>query len=206
MKGRKKCLNFAPEYSQKSFTVPVVWVDVTWDPYVIGPAWVKPWLEDPCSREGQKKVTPVSSQRSYSHSHRLVLSAQERKFNAHASSTWSESAWQRINASSRPIGQIERERESRRLFHGTIQLERMALITSLEIPRMFGDDRLGCEASFLKILNQIWGIFNNARPSHLNFDSGLLDKDCLFTFIIFHGQYLIDRHMPWLKVLRFWAI
>ena len=34
-----------------------------------------------------------------------------------------------------------------------------------------------------------------ARPSYLNFESGLLDKDCLFTFIIFHGQYLIDTHI-----------
>ena len=34
-----------------------------------------------------------------------------------------------------------------------------------------------------------------ARPSYLNFESGLLDKDCLFTFIIFHGHYLIDTHI-----------
>ena len=30
--------------------------------------------------------------------------------------------------------------------------------------------------------------------SYLNFESGLLDKDYLFTIIIFHGHALLDRH------------
>ena len=54
-----------------------------------------------------------------------------------------------------PVGQRERERESRLRFMVALQLDPMAFIISLEIPRMFADDRLGCEASFLKILNQI---------------------------------------------------
>ena len=34
--------------------------------------------------------------------------------------------------------------------------------------------------------------------SYLNYDSGLLiDKDCLFTFIIFHGQYLTHIWHKW---------
>ena len=60
-------------------------------------------------------------------------------------------------ASCRPIGQRERERakESRLRFMVVLQLDPMDFIISLEIPRMFGDDRLCCEASFLKIVNQI---------------------------------------------------
>ena len=49
----------------------------------------------------------------------------------------------------------EREREPVTLHGSTLQLDPMAFIISLEIPRMFGDDRLCCEESFLKIVNQI---------------------------------------------------
>ena len=45
--------------------------------------------------------------------------------------------------------------------------------------------------------------------SYLNFDSGLLiDKDCLFTFIIFHGQYLTHIWHKWrfqkILSMQFW--
>ena len=55
------------------------------------------------------KKSRQSLRREAIHSRRPVLSARERKFNARASSIWSESVGQRINASSRPVGQRERE-------------------------------------------------------------------------------------------------
>ena len=106
-----------------------------------------------------KKKSRQCLRREAIHSRRQVLSARESKFNARASSTWSESVGQRINASSRPVGQIkrerERERESRRLFHGTVQLDRMALITSLEIPRMFGDEKVMLRRKFFEKLSKL---------------------------------------------------
>ena len=44
----------------------------------------------------------------------------------------------------------ERERESQLRFMVVLQIDPMAFIISLEIPRMFGDDRLGYEASFFE--------------------------------------------------------
>ena len=139
-----------------------------------------------------KKVAPVSSQRSYSHSRRLVLSAQERKFNGRASSTCSESAWQRINASLRPVGQIKRERESRRLFHGTLQLDRMALITSLEIPRMFGDEKLCYEGSFWKVVKTQsfgpqWNLVHVIRPHAQVFK---IKKYIIFFIVLEYFEFL----------------
>ena len=39
-----------------------------------------------------------------------------------------------------------------------------------------------------------WGdMIDRLITSYLNYDSGLVEKDCLFIFIIFHGQYLTNK-------------
>ena len=45
-------------------------------------------------------------------------------------------------------------------------------------------------------------MIDSHRTSTLIWQSGLFDKDCLFTFIIFHGQYWTHIYMPWVKVSK----
>ena len=90
-----------------------------WEPHVSGHAGLKPRLEEPFFSRGQKKQNfePESSQRSYPHSPPAGLqrtreggSPLVQALSGQSQTEKLLSVGQRINASSRLVGQRERER------------------------------------------------------------------------------------------------
>ena len=52
-----------------------------------------------------------------------------------------------------------------------------------------------------------WGRHDHSITSYLHYDSGLVEKDCLFTFIIFHGHHYMTHICAISEGFkRFWAV
>ena len=76
------------------------------------------------------------------------------------------------------------------VFHGTVQLDRMALITSLEIPRMFGDEKLCYEGIFWKVVKTQsfrpqWNLVHVIRPHAQVFKKKYNFFHCPWIFWVF---------------------